>query len=322
MRNDKDYVGAIFLIFLGTIFLLNTTGVLSWNVWMYILNFWPVFLILGGLRLILGKSLASSIIISIIAVLAFGWIGVSAYMSNNDIGPKIFRNFPIIINNQIPGENVNQDFTVEQSKYQNAQNVSYDFNLGVSEFNITDGIEQYLYIDAEYTTQYGEPIISESISDTNLEIRMKEERARGFSFLDFKTPKYDIALGTLLSTDIHIDNGVGSGTVNLRNQNVKNLIVTTGTGEINITLGLDSIPTESLDLDVGTGRLTVNLPENVGYLITYSVGVGQINLGDREIGGIGQDGDEIKSDNYDEAERVVTINADVGVGQLDINFNN
>jgi hypothetical protein len=57
-------------------------------------------------------------------------------------------------------------------------------------------------------------------------------------------------------------------------------------------------------------------------LITYSVGVGQINLGDREIGGIGQDGDEIKSDNYDEAERVVTINADVGVGQLDINFNN
>jgi predicted membrane protein len=87
-------------------------------------------------------------------------------------------------------------------------------------------------------------------------------------------------------------------------------------------LGLDSIPTESLDLDVGTGRLTVNLPENVGYLITYSVGVGQINLGDREIGGIGQDGDEIKSDNYDEAERVVTINADVGVGQLDINFNN
>lgn len=322
MRNNKDYVGAIFLIFLGTIFLLNTTGVLNWNVWMYILNFWPVFLILGGLRLILGKSLASNVIISIIAVLVFAWIGVSAYMSNNNMGPKIFRNFPIIINNQVPGEEMTQDFTVEQSKYQNAEEISYDFNLGISEFNITDGIEQYLYVDADYTTQYGEPKITETISDTDLEIKMREERVRGFSFLNFKTPKYDIALGTLLPTDITIDNGVGSGTVNLRNQNVRNLNVSTGTGEIEITLGLDSIPTETLDLDVGTGSITVNLPENVGYMITYSVGVGEINLGDREIGGIGQDGDEVKSDNYDEAERVLTINANVGVGQLDINFNN
>jgi hypothetical protein len=289
---------------------------------MYIINFWPAFLILGGLRLILGKSLTSNIVLSILALLIFTWIGVSAYMSNTNSGPQIFRNFPIIIHNQVPGEDVNREFTVEQAEYEEAESVSYDFNLGISEFNITDSIEQYLYVDAEYTTQYGEPEIAESISDTELNIKMREERARGFSFLDFKTPKYDIVLGTQLPTDISIDNGVGKGAIELRNQNVQNLNINTGTGEITVTLGLDSIPTESLNLDVGTGSITVNLPENVEYMITYSVGVGEINLGDKEIGGIGQDGDEVKSDNYDEAERVVTINADVGVGQLDINFNN
>jgi len=38
-RREEDtgrYVGAFFLIFIGLIFLLNTTGTLSWEVWLFI----------------------------------------------------------------------------------------------------------------------------------------------------------------------------------------------------------------------------------------------------------------------------------------------
>jgi hypothetical protein len=322
MKNNKDYVWAIFLIFLGSIFLLNTTGVLSWNVWGYILNYWPVFLILGGLRMILGKSLVSTIILSVLAVLAFGWIGVSAYLQNNDTKYPILRNFPTFYYRNEAGDPVSEDFTVRFEDYQEVENIEYDFNLGVSEFTVTDGIEQYLYVDADYTTTYGKPEITESIFERSLTINMREQRVRGFSFLDFRTPKYDIALGTLLPTDLNIDNGIGKGEITLRNQNLRNFNVNTGTGDIKIDLGFDAIPTDSLSIDVGTGSIVLNIPSNVGYVVTYSVGVGEINLGDMEIGGIGQDGDEVKSENFDDAERILNIDANVGVGQLDINFTN
>ena len=49
-KGDADkYSGAVFLIIIGTIFLLNTTGALSWSVWLLLLRFWPVFIIIAGI---------------------------------------------------------------------------------------------------------------------------------------------------------------------------------------------------------------------------------------------------------------------------------
>jgi hypothetical protein len=322
MKNNKDYIGAIFLIFLGTMFLLNTTGVLSWSVWLHVLNYWPIFLILGGLRLILGRSLLSNIIISILALIAFAWIGVSVYVDSTAKPSRFFRNFPKMNYTQVLGEDVNKEFTVNSNDYENIETLEYTFNFGISEFNITDDTNQYLYVDANYTTEYGEPEITEDLDDEKLSISMTEKRFRGISFLNFQSPKYDISLGTDFPINIEIINGVGTGSVNLENQQLQNLSAKTGTGEIDITLDLEAIPTEQISLDVGTGKISLNLPTEVGYVINYKVGVGEINLGNTSIGGIGQNADNVKSDNYENAEKFVKIDANVGVGQLDVNFNN
>ena len=41
-KEARDISSAIFLIFIGMIFLLNTTGIVGWEIWLYMFRFWPV----------------------------------------------------------------------------------------------------------------------------------------------------------------------------------------------------------------------------------------------------------------------------------------
>jgi|GEM_PF-5139070 len=55
-HHHKSPVGAIILITLGVLFLLSNLGILPISVWFILLRFWPVLLILLGLRIILGRG--------------------------------------------------------------------------------------------------------------------------------------------------------------------------------------------------------------------------------------------------------------------------
>ncbi len=75
---NSNVSGAIILIFIGIIFLLNNFGLISWDIWGMLWRFWPIFLIIGGLQLVLGKSLFSNIVIGVItAILLLGVLSAS-----------------------------------------------------------------------------------------------------------------------------------------------------------------------------------------------------------------------------------------------------
>jgi len=46
----------IFLLFIGVVFLLQTTGVLPWELWSALWRLWPVLLIIAGLKILLRGS--------------------------------------------------------------------------------------------------------------------------------------------------------------------------------------------------------------------------------------------------------------------------
>ncbi|PKM89365.1 MAG: hypothetical protein CVU87_05550 [Firmicutes bacterium HGW-Firmicutes-12] len=61
----RDFIGGLFLILLGSIFILNNFGYIGWDYWQVFLEFWPLFLIAIGLRLIFRNN----IFIQILALL-------------------------------------------------------------------------------------------------------------------------------------------------------------------------------------------------------------------------------------------------------------
>ncbi len=72
-RNDKagDIIFALLLIFAGGMFLANNLGIIPWEIWTELWRYWPVLLILWGLRIVLGKSNGSRLLLGFLAFLAF-----------------------------------------------------------------------------------------------------------------------------------------------------------------------------------------------------------------------------------------------------------
>ena len=77
LRQPKTRISilAIVLLILGTVLLLNTTGLVGWGIWIYFLEFWPVILIAIGLHLIMGRRFP---VLSAILVAVILGAGVSA----------------------------------------------------------------------------------------------------------------------------------------------------------------------------------------------------------------------------------------------------
>ena len=93
---------ALFLLTVGIVLLLNNFGILSWNVWSILWRFWPIFLIIIALQMILGRSWISRIIIFIISLFMIGSVLFYSVASvNNSAAKYAKKNFPRININKI-----------------------------------------------------------------------------------------------------------------------------------------------------------------------------------------------------------------------------
>ncbi|KXK26758.1 MAG: hypothetical protein TR69_WS6001000777 [candidate division WS6 bacterium OLB20] len=67
--------GALWLISLGSVFFMNTTGMLPWSIWgavfMVFFRLWPLFLIGAGVSIIAGNSIPAKIVTGLLWYLVF-----------------------------------------------------------------------------------------------------------------------------------------------------------------------------------------------------------------------------------------------------------
>ncbi len=67
-HHGPNPLGAIILIFFGSLFLLNNFNIVPMSVWRDIWKLWPIVLILWGLQLIFGKSQLAIILVFLFGV--------------------------------------------------------------------------------------------------------------------------------------------------------------------------------------------------------------------------------------------------------------
>jgi len=77
-KHGDGLFGGLFLVFLGVVFLLTNLGLVPSSVWAELWKFWPVLVILLGMRLLVGRNIISRIIITLITLFVF--TGVLAYI--------------------------------------------------------------------------------------------------------------------------------------------------------------------------------------------------------------------------------------------------
>lgn len=79
------------ILFGGILLLLTTFGLASKDVWQYVWPFWPVFLVLAGLRIVLGVNWIFSVLIAVATSVIFYGIAVYALIQvNSPVVSKIY----------------------------------------------------------------------------------------------------------------------------------------------------------------------------------------------------------------------------------------
>lgn len=327
-RNNKDIVFAIFLIFIGGIFLLNTTGVVGWGIWEYLIRFWPVFLIFAGIRLIFKRTLLSEIIVGIIAAILLAGIGFLSYMSYTGrecpLASKLFCNEDrmVIFSG---GDQIEETEIISPEDFEDTTLIetrSIDLKIGASRFALTDDStsNNYLEVDSKYTENAIEPSLTNELEDNNLSISFKTTGYSGiFIGSRIRPTEFELVTGqTDIPTTLVSDLGAGEGSITLSELLLTSLSSKIGAGKMEISLEDKSIP-ESITLDIGAGEMILNIPENVGFKMDYDLGIGEISLNGKAIDEFVGENPEYLSPNYEEAETKIEIDANVGVGSLKIN---
>lgn len=330
-RNKRDVVFALFLIFIGAIFLLNTTGVVGWGIWQNILRFWPVFLILGGVKLIFEKSPLAELIIGVLALILFASVAIFSYISYTSqtlpfIPARIsqyIRDNPNLFS-ESSGENIKEEekICLEEYDIEDVEERILNIDVGASKFTLADNpeLEEYLDLQSSFSEGFIEPDLKSKIDNNSLNIFFRTKAVPRFVFWgSTQSSEFNMTLGqTEIQTDLDIKLGAGRGEVSLENLNIRNIETNVGAGRLDLSFRDIAIP-ESLNIQLGAGKMTVVIPENIGYELSYDLGVGRIRIDGENVGEfIGQDS-SFKSSNFEDAEQIIKIEANVGVGSLEIN---
>lgn len=72
VRERRFPLGAIVLIFLGTVLLFNNFNLLAWSVWDSIWRLWPLLLIVWGVQTIFGRNWITQTGLAVLLFLVLG----------------------------------------------------------------------------------------------------------------------------------------------------------------------------------------------------------------------------------------------------------
>ena len=315
----KDFGGAIFLLFLGTIFLLNTTGVVDWGIWLHILKFWPVFLILWGIRLVFEGTKITEIIMTIATLLSYLLVGLLAYSSYTNQQDTFLKYFVITPRTNDTEFNTEETLSVLKDTYKDVEKRILDIDIAASKATISDDREtNYLEVDGNYNKMYVEPSVQSKLTDGELTILFDTVFPKNRMYWGQSNMDFNLYVGqpTVL-TDIILKLGAGDTTLTFDKLLLDNIAAKIGAGRLALDLSDLSIP-KNIDIEVGAGEMILTIPKGIGYEIDYVLGLGEIKVDGDQVAVFAGEGTSYKSSNYDKTTQKLTIDAKVGVGAFSI----
>lgn len=327
--SPKNYSWAVFLILIGILFLLNTTGVISWGIWLYILRFWPILIVLIGVRIILGNSLVSRIIGMLITVLLTILTFLVSYIqfTSKEISflPKKVNDWVLDGGSEIfniSGELIEESNTYSFTEYEDIEERKLTMNIMSGKLSVSeDDIQEHLKIDTVYPKDFKPAVLENIFEDRFLDLEFTGGSPNSFYYF-YDESRYEILMGKLdIPTSFDVKLGAGRGDIVFEELKVKDFWAEVGAGKLDIDLEKDSLPTGDMRFTVGAGQIDLNIPQGVGYELVYDLGVGKITINGRDIADVSSGRDKYTSSGFDSSETKLDIYVSVGVGTFNIESN-
>ena len=322
---NRGIVGPTFTIGIGAIFLINNLNILNWGAWASVLRLWPVLIIAIGLEIFIGRK---NILLSTIGVgFALTLLAAGLWFSGGIQG--IDSSLPPRAGLEVLSEEIEQPLDGAESA-----RVRIDSSVGqLTLDNLADG--DNLIKGKIYTVDQEDIYQEYELDGDEITYRLYSEwngRVNNFSGFNEEKLAWDLELTDSIPLDLSISLDVGESNLDLSELQITDLDLNIGVGQTTIELPVGEY---RANIDGGVGQSIITLPDEGQIQVYVNGGVGEIVIYvpkdasvkidvDRGIAsltvpsGYRQNEDVYTSANYDQKADTIELSLSQGVGNISI----
>ncbi|MCR4426690.1 MAG: cell wall-active antibiotics response protein [Firmicutes bacterium] len=298
-RGVGDLAGPLILIAIGVLLLLNTTGILRWDVWGSLWRYWPVLLIIWGVSIFFGRG---SRVVGFLFVVFLVILGL--FVASNVV-PGAFDGMRW---GEAPGAERTKQLAVSYDQYRPSE-VDLEISIGAGQvFASTGATQNILDATATYVRDRDEPELDVSASGRRLSVKYgTDTRWTSFFPVPFRyRNEHRVTLGRPeIPTSLKFRVGAG-----------------------NLDAAFDGLTATRLELAVGAGEAKVGFPTPGDIraagnpAVQFEAGAGTVhisqlgNVGARRIKGSVGSGTGYLDLTGAQTTGTVTADVEVGAGKM------
>ncbi|MFJ7737375.1 toast rack family protein [Lysinibacillus sp. NPDC097287] len=205
-------------------------------------------------------------------------------------------------------EDKEESISVKKDK---AKELDVELNLDLGEITVQKGAKEWVEGSAIYNLKKLKPQVQYDLRRDIGEVVIEHKDQNRFKISEIKN-EWNLKLTDEIPINLSVNTGAAMANLDLRGLKIQDLDIETGVGELSIDLRGDWEKSFETDIETGVGQTTVYLPSEVGVKITIEKGIGTANV----VGFISKGDNIYVNEAYEDAKVILTVNAEMGVGEV------
>ena len=212
-------------------------------------------------------------------------------------------------NTVVSGEVKEESISIKKDK---ARELDVELNLSVGELTLSKGAEDWVEGSIKYGKKKLKPEVIYNRKGNKGEVIIKQNNLNSFNNRNVKN-EWNLELTDNVPMNLSVDSGVSSTELDLQGLMLEKLDINAGVGDLYVDLGGDAWENSfETNIKTGVGEATVILPSEVGVKIKSEKGLGTSNV----VGFISQGEGVYVNEAYEDADVILTVNTEMGVGDI------
>jgi hypothetical protein len=305
VRHERpQLVFPIVLIIVGALFLYANYRP-AFDPWYVMKMYWPLILIFVGLAKIFDSATARR----------SGSTGTNAGSIGPTIGAVAFLVvvFVLIFHSHAfsRGRRFSSNMKQESQHVdlQGANSINASIQSPAGFLTVSGGSSRALEADFNFAESYGTPVVDYHVASGIGQINVTQDHDSphfGVSHND-----WNVRFNNSIPLALKVDMGAGEGRMQLRDVPVTELTLNMGAGRVTVDLTGERKKDVDADIEGGVGEATVRLPRNVGIIAHASGGIGGIFAPNFK-----KQDDEYTNDAYGKTPATIHLKVEGGVGSI------
>jgi N-terminal domain of toast_rack, DUF2154/Domain of unknown function (DUF5668) len=297
----------IVLIIVGALFLYANYRP-GFDPWYVMKTYWPLILIFVGLAKIFDSAQARR----------SGAAGSNASSIGPTVGAVLFLVVVFILifhSHAFHGRHFSSSVKHESQHIdlQGANSIDASIQSPAGSLTIDGGSSRAVEADFSFAESYGSPVVDYRVASGIGEVNITQDHDSphfGVSHND-----WNLRFNDAIPLELKVDVGAGEGRLHLRDVPVTRLTLNMGAGRVFVDLTGERKKDVDADIQGGVGEATVRLPKNVGVIAHASGGIGGIFAPDFK-----KEDDEYTNGAYGKTPATIHLKVEGGVGTIKLSM--